>query len=167
MAGSIRWVVARDVRRLTRDVAAAVMLFRDFEASGTSFISMADFATAGDSSDKHAPMRFSLSLREYESTGCLSLAGQVMRAHAGLWHGGIPPVGNTFRDGTFKYDPKSAKVIQSIFSLFLRLGTAADVVRYLKAQGIHVVSAVHGQTGGHVITADLIHRLLRNPVYAG
>ena len=165
MAGVIGCVIARDLSRLTRVAADARMLVEEFEALGTSFVSMADYAANEITRWSNAHLTFSLC--EHEHLKRKSLVGQIVRAQNGLWHGGTPPVGYTCQNGALKKNPTSVKIVQRIFGLFLHLGGVADVVKDLKAKGIHVIPAALGQAGGHGITADLVRRVLRNPAYAG
>jgi hypothetical protein len=88
----------------------------------------------------------------------------------GLWMGGFPPVGYRPKDRTLVIDEAEAKIVHTIFDLYLKHGTVRAVHSELTRRGIGRPSgvSVNGHPyGGRPFSRGQLYKLLSNPVYIG
>jgi site-specific DNA recombinase len=78
----------------------------------------------------------------------------------GMWMGGWAPLGYEVRDRKLVVNEQDAKLVQSIFRRFLKIGSATTLARQLIQEGVR-------NKYGKLIDKGILYKLLTNPVYIG
>jgi hypothetical protein len=78
----------------------------------------------------------------------------------GMWMGGFVPLGYDVKDRKLVVNEPEAKKVRMIFERFVKLGSATELVRELRAEGV---------TGkqGKLVDKGYVYKLLNNRVYIG
>jgi hypothetical protein len=78
----------------------------------------------------------------------------------GMWMGGFVPLGYDVKDRKLVVNEVEAKKVRMIFERFVKLGSATELVRELRAEGV---------TGkqGKLVDKGYVYKLLNNRVYIG
>jgi site-specific DNA recombinase len=171
-AGRLDVVCVTKIDRITRSLIDFYELWRTFEEHKVEFVSLGDsFETASATGRAMLKLTLVFAELERERTSERTREKIDMRRRAGLWFGGIPPLGyksNPADKTTLLVDDPAAEVTRRIFQTYLELGSARALTRELAQSGIR--RPVHKTTrgkkwgGGHFTTQSLI-QILANPVY--
>jgi hypothetical protein len=78
----------------------------------------------------------------------------------GMWMGGWAPLGYEVRDRKLVVNEVDAKLVRSIFQLFLKTGSATTLARQLIAENVR-------NKYGKLIDKGILYKMLSNPVYIG
>src|SRR4051812_46868189 len=78
----------------------------------------------------------------------------------GMWMGGWAPLGYEVRERKLVVNNVDAKLVRSIFSRFLKIGSATTLARQLIAENVR-------NKYGKLIDKGMLYKLLNNPVYIG
>jgi hypothetical protein len=88
----------------------------------------------------------------------------------GMWMGGVAPLGYEVKDRQLVVNPQEAKTVEEIFTQYLRLGSVAELKRYLDRKDIRTKlrTSANGRTfGGKPYSPGGLYKLLNNEVYTG
>src|SRR5580693_8764999 len=170
-AGQIDVVVVYKVDRLTRALADFAKLVDVFDRRGVSFVSITQqFNTTTSMGRLTLNVLLSFAQFEREVTGERIRDKIAASKKKGMWMGGLVPLGYDLKGRRLVVNPKEAKIVQEIFSQYLRLGSVAELKRYLDQKRIRTkarISAGGRRFGGEPYARGGLYKLLRNEVYIG
>ncbi|KAB2910307.1 MAG: recombinase family protein, partial [Dechloromonas sp.] len=78
----------------------------------------------------------------------------------GMWMGGFVPLGYDVKDRKLIVNKTEAAIVRMIFERFIKIGSATELVRRLRAEGIR------GKQG-KLVDKGYVYKLLNNRVYVG
>ena len=173
-AGRVDTVVVQKIDRITRSLRDFYVLWETFQQHGVSFVSLHEnFDTTSAVGRAMLKLILVFAELEREQTGERTKATLEYRATQGLWGSGRPPRGyrrHEEESGVLVVDPAEAEVVRDMFQRVLELGSAQALVRELNERGIRQPEFTNRQgepRGGGRYVANVICRLLTNPVYLG
>ncbi len=164
-------IVVYKVDRLTRSLADFAKLVELFDEHDVSFVSVTQsFNTT--SSMGRLTLNVLLSFAQFER----EVIGERVRdkiaasKRKGIWVGGPVPLGYRSVDKKLESVPEEADLVRKIFADYLRLGSIAELVASLEAEGIR--PKLRAQAGGRSVVAERftvgpIAHLLKNRFYIG
>jgi hypothetical protein len=88
----------------------------------------------------------------------------------GMWMGGPVPIGYDVVGKRLVVNPKEAKIVQEIFEQYLRLGSVAELKKYLDHKRIRTKLRTSGDGhvfGGQPYSRGALYKLLNNRLYLG
>jgi site-specific DNA recombinase len=169
--GKIDIILVYKVDRLTRSLADFAKLVELFDQHGVSFVSITQsFNTT--SSMGRLTLNVLLSFAQFER----EVIGERVRdkiaasKRKGLWVGGPVPLGYATNGKKLVVLPAEAKIVRTIFALYLEVGSIADLAEILEPKGIQTKARplLNGEIRGRIPfgVGPLAH-LLRNRFYIG
>lgn len=170
-AGKIDIVVVYKVDRLTRSLLDFSTLVQDFDAAGTSFVSITQsFNTTTSMGRLTLNMLLSFAQFEREVTA-ERIRDKIAASKAkGMWMGGTPPLGYQPCGRTLTIIEEHAGIVRRIFSLYLELGNVPLLMERLKQDRViqPVRQTATGRThGGKPLSRGQLYAMLKNPIYVG
>lgn len=170
-AGKVDVIVVYKLDRLTRNLRDFFALLDVLESHQVELVSVTqqfNTATAIGRLVINILMCFAQFEREQ---GAERVRDKIAASKAkGMWMGGMPPLGYDVIDRKLVVNEAEAALVLRIFEDFSRHGSAATLVRELRAEGQTTKSWVT-KTGvkrtGRPIDQQFLHTLLRNRVYIG
>ena len=170
-AGLIDTIVVYKVDRLTRSLTDFAKMVEAFDQKGVSFVSVTQqFNTTTSMGRLTLNVLLSFAQFEREVTGERIRDKIAASKKKGMWMGGLVPLGYDLKGRKLVINAKEAKIVQEIFSQYLRLGSVAELKRYLDQKRIRTkarTSAGGGTFGGEPYARGGLYKLLRNEVYIG
>jgi DNA invertase Pin-like site-specific DNA recombinase len=170
-AGRIDVIVVYKVDRLSRSLTDFARIVELFERHGVSFVSVTQ-AFNTTSSMGRLTLNILLSFAQFER----EVIGERIRDKfaasraRGMWMGGLPPLGYDVRERKLVVNEAEAELVRTIFSRFVRLGSATELARELRRQG-HTTKSWVTQDGrqrtGKLLDKGALYKILRNRVYLG
>ena len=174
-AGRIGMIVVYKIDRLTRSLADFAKLVERLDAAGCSFVSVTQ-AFNTSSSMGRLTLNVLLSFAQFEREVTAERIRDKIAASKkkGLWMGGTVPLGYDPHPDPLRRElvvnPAEAVTVQTVFQLYLELGSLRAVEDRAKALGLTSKPRISSRgkgTGGHPLSRGQIHYLLCNPVYRG
>jgi site-specific DNA recombinase len=170
--GEINLVMVTEYSRLSRsmrDFSALWELFKSYKCSVISLRENFDTSTAAGEM-----MLYNMAnLAQYERrmTSERVIASRIDRSRRGLFNGGIIPLGykKADRAGYLAVDHDEAKIVQTAFSQFLKIGTLLRTAKWLNENKITLPLEVKGGRKsrlGHFTVGNL-RFILTNKAYIG
>ena len=170
-AGLIDTIVVYKVDRLTRSLTDFAKMVEAFDEKGVSFVSVTQqFNTTTSMGRLTLNVLLSFAQFEREVTGERIRDKIAASKKKGMWMGGLVPLGYDLKGRGLVVNPKQAKIVLEIFAQYLRLGSVAELKRYLDQRRIRTKlrTSVGGRTfGGEPYARGGLYKLLRNEVYIG
>ena len=170
-SGLIDTIVVYKVDRLTRSLTDFAKMVEAFDQKGVSFVSVTQqFNTTTSMGRLTLNVLLSFAQFEREVTGERIRDKIAASKKKGMWMGGLVPLGYDLKGRQLVVNPKEAKIVQEIFAEYLRLGSVAELKRYLDQRRIRTkarTSAGGGTFGGEPYARGGLYKLLRNEVYIG
>jgi site-specific DNA recombinase len=170
-AGLIDTIVVYKVDRLTRSLTDFAKMVEAFDQKGVSFVSVTQqFNTTTSMGRLTLNVLLSFAQFEREVTGERIRDKIAASKKKGMWMGGLVPLGYGLKGRKLVVNPKEAKIVQEIFAQYLRLGSVAQLKRYLDQKRIRTKArtSANGRTfGGESYARGGLYKLLRNEVYIG
>jgi site-specific DNA recombinase len=170
-AGKIDIILVYKVDRLTRSLADFAKLVQLFDQHGVSFVSITQsFNTT--SSMGRLTLNVLLSFAQFER----EVIGERVRdkiaasKRKGLWVGGPVPLGYTTEGKKLVVAQAEAKIVRTIFALYLEVGSVAALAEVLGRKEIRtkVRPLSNGKArGGIPFGVGALAHLLRNRFYIG
>jgi DNA invertase Pin-like site-specific DNA recombinase len=164
-------ILVYKVDRLTRSLADFAKLVELFDQHGVSFVSITQsFNTT--SSMGRLTLNVLLSFAQFER----EVIGERVRdkiaasKRKGLWVGGPVPLGYATEGKKLVAVPVEAKIVRTIFALYLEVDSVAALAEILKRKGIRtkVRRLLNGESkGGISFGVGALAHLLRNRFYVG
>ncbi len=164
-------VVVYKVDRLTRSLANFAKIVERFDERGVSFVSVTQqFNTT--SSMGRLTLNVLLSFAQFEREVTAERIRDKIAASKkkGMWMGGPPPLGYDNEDKKLVVNAAEAKVVRTLYQLYLERGTVRAIHRETNRLGIvtKVRTGNDGSlTGGKPFSRGNLYQLLSNPLYAG
>jgi site-specific DNA recombinase len=169
--GKIDIILVYKVDRLTRSLADFAKLVELFDQHRVSFVSITQsFNTT--SSMGRLTLNVLLSFAQFER----EVIGERVRdkiaasKRKGLWVGGPVPLGYATNGKKLVVLPAEAKIVRTIFALYLEVGSIAALAEILERKGIRTKARplLNGEIRGRIPfgVGTLVH-LLRNRFYIG
>src|SRR5438067_6297374 len=170
-AGRIDIVVVYKVDRLTRSLADFARLVELFDAEAVSFVSVTQqFNTTSSMGRLTLNMLLSFAQFEREVTGERIRDKIAASKKKGMWMGGTVPLGYDVKERKLVVNPKYARIVQEIFTQYLRWGSVAALKRYLDERRMRTaarISSTGRTSGGRPYSRGALYKLLKNQVYIG
>ncbi len=164
-------VVVYKVDRLTRSLADFAKIVEIFDAAGVSFVSVTQqFNTTTSMGRLTLNVLLSFAQFEREVTGERIRDKIAASKQKGMWMGGWVPIGYDRKDRTLVVNEDEAKIVRTIFELFLKLRNVrkvqAELARLMLTTKPYSISS--GKVlGGLPFSRGHIYRILSNPLYIG
>jgi len=170
-AAEIDIIVVYKIDRLTRSLTDFARLAETFDAHKVSFVSVTQqFNTTSSMGRLMLNVLLSFAQFEREITGERIRDKIAASKKKGMWMGGVPPIGYDISDRKLVVNADQAKIVQSIFSLYLDARTVPELMDRLMAEKIKTAprtSSRGSEYGGRPFTRGHLYKLLSNPIYIG
>ncbi len=169
--GEIDAIVVYRLDRLTRsikDFGTLMDVLNKHQVSLASVSESLDTATAPGRLMVHLLLSFAQYERELASERTRDKISASRRR--GIWTGGRPVLGYTFKSSTLTVDPEEAVLVRSVFDLYLELRSISAVLAELSKRGIvnkAWTTKAGRRMGGLRFHKSTLHLLLTNPIYIG
>jgi site-specific DNA recombinase len=160
-AGKIDIVVVYKIDRLSRSLMDFSRLVEVFDQHKVTFVSVTQSFNTTTSMGR-LTLNILLSFAQFER----EVIGERIRdkfaasRKRGMWMGGWAPLGYEVKDRKLLVNEADAKLVDSIFQRFLKIGSATTLARQLIAENVR-------NKYGKLIDKGMLYKLLSNPVYVG
>lgn len=170
-AGLIDVVVVYKVDRLTRALTDFAKLVDVFDEHEVSFVSVTQAFNTTTSMGR-LTLNVLLSFAQFErEVTAERIRDKIAASKAkGMWMGGVVPLGYRNQDKKLYIREDEAKIVKSIFALYLQHKNVRVVKAELDRQSIvsrKRTSPSGRVTGGAPFSRGIIYRILTNPIYRG
>lgn len=166
-AGRIDLVVVYKIDRLTRSLMDFSKLVERFDKSNCSFVSVTQAFNTSTSMGR-LTLNVLLSFAQFEREVTAERIRDKIAASKkkGMWMGGIPPIGYSRKDKELIVDPDGAKVVNSIFEIYLEVKCLNQLKREVDKLGYETRPSrpdafARPYSRGH------LYNMLCNPIYIG
>lgn len=169
-SGRVDVVVVYKVDRLTQSLADLAKPTDLLDSAGASFVSVTQ---AFNTSTSMGRLTFNvlLSFAQFER----DVAGERIRnkiaasKKSGVGMAGMPPLGYDVHNKQLIINEAEAKIVQTIFESYVKLGTVAKLKAAMDAEGVvSKVRIIKGKPScGTPITRNGYHPILKCPLYIG
>ena len=164
-------VVVYKVDRLTRSLADFAKMVEIFDEAGASFVSVTQqFNTTTSMGRLTLNVLLSFAQFEREVTGERIRDKIAASKKKGMWMGGFVPLGYDAKDRTLIIKSGEAETVRTLFTLYRRLGSVAEVKREADRLGLRTKSREDVQDrwkGGRPFSRGHIYQILSNRLYIG
>lgn len=172
-AGKVDIVVVYKVDRLSRSLLDFAKLLARFETQNVGFVSTTQQFNTRDAMGR-LTLNIVVSFAQFEREMIADRTRDKMGAarKRGKWLGSRPPLGylGDRKRMRLVVVPDEADQVRTMFQLYLRLGSAAEVARRINELGWQrktTRTRAGREVGGGAWTEKDVHMLLRNPIYLG
>lgn len=168
--GKVDLVIVYKVDRLTRSLMDFARIIEIFDARDVSFVSVTQqFNTANSMGRLTLNVLLSFAQFEREVTAERIRDKIAASKKKGMWMGGWAPLGYDAVDRKLVVNQDEAKVIRTLFDLYLQLGSVSKLK--LEADQRNLKTKLR-RSGGHCrgglsFTRGHLYQLLHNPIYVG
>ncbi len=159
--GLIDVIVVYKIDRLSRSLMDFARLVEVFDRNNVTFVSVTQSFNTTTSMGR-LTLNILLSFAQFER----EVIGERIRDKVaasrkrGMWMGGSVPFGYDVRDRKLVVNSDEAATVRRIFERFVELGSATELARELRRDGIR-------NKQGTLIDKGYLYRLLNNRVYRG
>ena len=163
-------IVIYKIDRLTRSLMDFASLASEFEAHGTSFVSVTQqFNTTTSMGRLMLNVLLSFAQFERELTGERIRDKIAASKKKGMWMGGTVPLGYDAKDRTLIINEGEAETVRTLFRLYRELGAIRLVWLEAQRQGLRTKPRIRSgkPSGGSAFSAGHIHHILKCPIYIG
>jgi DNA invertase Pin-like site-specific DNA recombinase len=169
--GLIQIVVVYKVDRLSRSILDFHNMMTEFDKYNCSFVSITQSFDTSTSMGKLI-LNVLLSFAQFEREVSSERVRDKIRATRakGMWTGGVPWIGYDVVDKKLVINPAEAAQVQTIFEMYLQIGSVIELGKWLRDNGIFNKkwTTANGETrGGNKISVMSLHRILREKIYTG
>jgi DNA invertase Pin-like site-specific DNA recombinase len=154
-------IVVYKIDRLSRALMDFAKLVEVFDRNNVTFVSVTQSFNTTTSMGR-LTLNILLSFAQFER----EVIGERIRdkfaasRKKGMWMGGFVPLGYDVKDRKLVVNEAEAATVQMIFDRFIKIGSATELVRKLRAEN------VRGKQG-KVVDKGYVYKLLNNRVYIG
>ena len=154
-------VVVYKIDRLSRSLMDFAKLVEVFDRNSVTFVSVTQSFNTTTSMGR-LTLNILLSFAQFER----EVIGERIRdkfaasRKKGMWMGGWAPLGYDVKDRKLVVNKAEATTVRMIFERFIKIGSATELVRKLRAE------SVRGKQG-KLVDKGYIYKLLNNRVYVG
>ncbi len=170
-ARQVDTVVVYKVDRLTRSLMDFAKIIEAFDQKGVSFVSVTQqFNTTTSMGRLTLNVLLSFAQFEREVTGERIRDKIAASKKKGMWMGGVVPLGYDLTGRKLVISTKEANIVREIFEQYLRVGSVAELKKYLDRKRIRTklrTSATGRAFGGQRYSRGGLYKLLKNKVYIG
>jgi site-specific DNA recombinase len=170
-SGIVDTIVVYKVDRLTRTLSDFAKIVEALDTRGVSFVSVTQqFNTTSSMGRLTLNVLLSFAQFEREVTGERIRDKIAASKKKGMWMGGFIPLGYDLKERKLVPNSDEAKLVRSIFSLYIELGCVSKLKKRLDEMGIKSrlrMGHTGAQLGGKQFSRGALYELLRNPLYIG
>jgi site-specific DNA recombinase len=170
-AGRVDIIVVYKVDRLSRSLFDFARLVEQFEAAGTSFVSVTQsFNTTTSMGRLTLNMLLSFAQFEREVTAERIRDKLAASKAKGMWMGGTTPIGYRAKGRSLEIVDDEASFVREIFARYLELGNVRALRDVLTRERMLAPVRVTGtgkSFGGQPLTRGQLYLILKNPIYTG
>jgi site-specific DNA recombinase len=154
-------VVVYKIDRLSRTLMDFAKLVEVFDRNNVTFVSVTQSFNTTTSMGR-LTLNILLSFAQFER----EVIGERIRdkfaasRKKGMWMGGFVPLGYDVKDRKLVVNEAEAKKVRMIYERFIKIGSATELVRKLRAE------SVRGKQG-KLVDKGYVYKLLNNRVYVG
>lgn len=154
-------VVVYKIDRLSRALMDFAKLVEVFDRNSVTFVSVTQSFNTTTSMGR-LTLNILLSFAQFER----EIIGERIRdkfaasRKKGIWMGGFVPLGYDVKDRKLVVNKAEAAIVRMIFERFIKIGSATELVRALRTEGIR------GKQG-KLVDKGYVYKLLNNRVYIG
>ena len=154
-------VVVYKIDRLSRALMDFAKLVEVFDRNNVTFVSVTQSFNTTTSMGR-LTLNILLSFAQFER----EVIGERIRdkfaasRKKGMWMGGFVPLGYDVKDRKLVVNKAEAATVRMIFERFIKIGSATELVRTLRAE------SVRGKQG-KLVDKGYVYKLLNNRVYVG
>jgi DNA invertase Pin-like site-specific DNA recombinase len=154
-------VVVYKIDRLSRALMDFAKLVEVFDRNNVTFVSVTQSFNTTTSMGR-LTLNILLSFAQFER----EVIGERIRdkfaasRKKGMWMGGFVPLGYDIKDRKLVVNEAQAATVRMIFERFIKIGSATELVRRLRTEG------VRGKQG-KLVDKGYVYKLLNNRVYIG
>jgi site-specific DNA recombinase len=168
--GKVDLVVVYKVDRLTRSLVDFTKIIETFDARNVSFVSVTQQFNTANSMGR-LTLNVLLSFAQFEREVTVERIRDKIAASKkkGMWMGGSSPLGYDAVDKKLIVNKDEAKVVRTLFDLYLQLGSVRKLKREADDQDLVTKKRNSGGRcrGGLNFTPDHLYYLPNNPIYVG
>ncbi len=160
-SGKVDIVIVYKIDRLSRSISDFADLSKKFDEWGVSFCAVTqDINTATSAGRMMVNILITFAQYEREVIGERIRDKFAASKKKGIWMGGIVPLGYRSEDRRLVIVPDKADIVRRIFRRYAETQSPIEVARELNDKGLL-------KKPGRPWTAAMVHKVLRNCVYAG
>ncbi len=150
--------------RNAADVLSALQIMQDF---GVNLICVEDgIDSSKDAGKLMISVLSAVAEIERENIRVQTMEGRLQKAREGRWNGGFAPYGYSLVNGQLQVNEVEAEAIRTIFEQYANGPYGANgLAKHLEDHGIRKLPRQNGKN--ELFSAELIRRILNNPVYCG
>ena len=154
-------IVVYKIDRLSRALMDFAKLVEVFDRKNVTFVSVTQSFNTTTSMGR-LTLNILLSFAQFER----EVIGERIRdkfaasRKKGMWMGGFVPLGYDVKDRKLVVNEAEAATVRMIFDCFIKIGSATELVKKLRAEGIR------GKQG-KLVDKGYVYKLLNNRVYIG
>ena len=171
VSGEVDTVVVYKVDRLTRSLTDFAKIIEIFDSHKVTFVSVTQqFNTTTSMGRLTLNVLLSFAQFEREITGERIRDKFAASKKKGMWMGGLVPLGYDRVDRRLVINPGEAKIVRTMFTIYLRLGCVRKLKNLLDQRQIRskVRTSAAGETiGGRPLSRGALFHLLNNRIYLG
>lgn len=169
--GLVDVIVVYKIDRLTRSLLDFAQLVEIFDKHNVTFVSVTEnFNTTTPMGRLTLNMLLSFAQFEREIAGERIRDKFAASKKKGIWMGGTPPLGYDVKDRKLVINQQESKTVRFVFEQFLSHGSVVKIVEQLDERCMRTKSWTTQQGKkrlGDKIDANVVMRILRNPLYKG
>ncbi len=163
----VSYVLVFKLSRFGRNAADVLSTLQIMQDHGVNLICVEDGI---DSSKEAGKLMISVLSAvaeiERENIRVQTMEGRIQKAREGKWNGGFAPYGYKLKKGKLIINEDEAPAIRTIFDLYVNTSKGATgIAKQLELLGIGKIPRQNGTCP--LFNAQLIRRILENPVYCG
>ncbi len=163
----VSYVLVFKLSRFGRNAADVLSTLQIMQDHGVNLICVEDGI---DSSKEAGKLMISVLSAvaeiERENIRVQTMEGRIQKAREGKWNGGFAPYGYKLKKGKLIINEDEASAIRTIFDLYVNTSKGATgIAKQLELLGIGKIPRQNGTCP--LFNAQLIRRILENPVYCG
>ncbi len=170
-AGKVDQIIVYKVDRLTRSLTDFAKLVERLDRAGASFVSVTQsFNTTTSMGRLTLNMLLSFAQFEREVTAERIRDKIAASKKKGMWMGGTVPIGYEADGRTLAIVEEDARVVRTIYDLYLETGSVRKLKARLDDQNIITPARTQlsgRKIGGHLFCRGQLYKIINNPIYAG
>ena len=163
----VSYVLVFKLSRFGRNAADVLSTLQIMQDHGVNLICVEDgIDSSKDAGKLMISVLSAVAEIERENIRVQTMEGRIQKAREGKWNGGFAPYGYKLKKGKLIINEDEAPAIRTIFDLYVNTSKGATgIAKHLELLGIGKIPRQNGTCP--LFNAQLIRRILENPVYCG